>query len=220
VEEKMNNQNNNHYPFQLVPLSYSYSALEPYIDEKTMMLHHDRHLQTYVNNLNTILKDYPELQNWSLEQLLYYIDLVPEKIRTAIINNGGGVYNHNLYFAGLTNDVNSRNVSNAPNLMRAVNSKFGSLDEFKKQFKAQAMSVFGSGYTWLAADKNGELQIINTKNQDTVLPLNLMPIFLIDAWEHAYYLKHYNVRADYIDDWFNVVNWEQAEANYGCIKQG
>jgi len=205
----------NHYPFQLVPLPYAYNALEPYIDEKTMHLHHDKHLQTYVNNLNAALKDYPQLQTWSLEQLLYYSDMLPEQIRTAVINNGGGVYNHNFYFANL-----SPTQSNPTGeLLNAINDQFGSLDNFKTKFKAQALSVFGSGYTWLVINKDGKLEIVNTKNQDTVLPLNSCAVIGIDVWEHAYYLKHYNVRADYIDDWSKIVNWPQAEQNYvSCQK--
>ncbi|MCL2256362.1 MAG: superoxide dismutase, partial [Firmicutes bacterium] len=163
--------NNNHYPFELVPLPYAYNALEPYIDEKTMQLHHDRHLQTYVNNLNAALKNYPDLHNWSLEQLLYYSDILPLEIRTAVINNGGGVFNHNNFFAGMISVSEDKNQT-APNLMNAINSQFGSFDEFKKQFKNNALSVFGSGYTWLASDNNGKLQIVGTKNQDTILPMN------------------------------------------------
>lgn len=207
---------NNHYPFELVPLPYAYNALEPYIDEKTMRLHHDKHLQTYVNNLNAALKDYPELYNWSLEQLLYYTDKAPEKIRTAVINNGGGVYNHNLFFANLESAAEQKNQAGGA-LAQAIDSQFGGFDAFKKEFKTEALSVFGSGYTWLAADMSGKLQIVNTKNQDTVLPMNVVPVMLIDVWEHAYYLKHYNVRADYIDDWFNVVNLRRAEMNYSRI---
>jgi len=205
----------NHYPFQLVPLPYAYNALEPYIDEKTMHLHHDKHLQTYVNNLNAALKDYPQFQTWSLEQLLYYSDMLPEQIKTAVINNGGGVYNHNFYFANL-----SPTQSNPTGeLLNAINDQFGGLDNFKTKFKAQALSVFGSGYTWLVVNKDGKLEIVNTKNQDTVLPLNACAVIGIDVWEHAYYLKHFNVRADYIDDWFKIVNWPQAERNYAsCMK--
>ena len=208
---------NNHYPFELVPLPYPYDALEPYIDEKTMHLHHDKHLQTYVNNLNAALKDCPELHHWSLEQLLYYIDRAPEQIRTAVHNNGGGVYNHNLYFAGLKSAKETKGESGG-DLARAIDAQFGGFDAFKKEFKNQALAVFGSGYTWLVSDACGKLQIVNTKNQDTVLPMNLLPVLLIDVWEHAYYLKHYNVRADYIDDWFNVLNMCQAEMNYSCMK--
>ncbi|MCL2821784.1 MAG: superoxide dismutase [Firmicutes bacterium] len=202
----------NHYPFELVPLPYAYGALMPYIDEKTMHLHHDRHLLTYVTNLNAALKDYPELHDWSLERLLYYSDKLPSEIKTAVINNGGGVFNHNLYFWGM--GTSKQKTQDQSSLMQAINQKYGNFDSFKKQFKAQALSVFGSGNTWLALDLDGGLQIANTKNQDTVLPLDLMPIFLIDVWEHAYYLKHYNLRADYIDDWFDVVDLEKADKNY------
>jgi len=217
--ENILNDGGGHYPFVLVPLPYAYDALEPFIDSKTMELHHDRHLATYVNNLNAALKDYPELHDWSLEQLLYFADYLTEDIRTAVINNGGGVYNHNLFFAMMrareTDNDNGRQVA-APTgeLLMAINNQFGSFDKFKEEFKKDALSVFGSGYTWLAVDGNGQLHMVNTKNQDTVLPLNLLPVMLIDVWEHAYYLKHYNVRADYIDAWFNVVDMDMAEDNY------
>ena len=200
------------YPFPLVPLPYAYNALEPYIDEKTMRLHHDKHLQTYISNLNAAIKDYPDLYGWSLELLLYYIDKVPEKIRTAVVNNGGGVYNHYLFFAGLQSPKPQNKPSGA--LAQSIDLQFGGFEVFKKEFKAAALNVFGSGYTWLCADRNNRLQIVNTKNQDTVLPLNLFPVLLIDVWEHAYYLKHHNKRADYIDDWFNVVNWDKVAEKY------
>jgi len=218
----MNNiEATNHYPFQLVPLPYAYNALEPYIDEKTMRLHHDKHLQTYVNNLNAALKDYPEFHNWSLEQLLYYSDRLPETIRTTVLNNGGGIYNHNFFFAGLagvTDKEGTQYVKPSGVFMQEINAKYGSWESFQQEFKKQALSVFGSGYTWLVSDQNGNLKILNTKNQDTVLPLNLYPIMSIDVWEHAYYLKHYNVRADYIDDWFKVVNLAMAEERYKRVK--
>ena len=228
INQNLFNDGGGHYPFVLVPLPYAYDALEPFIDAKTMELHHDRHLATYVNNLNAALKDYPELHNWNLEQLLYYADYLPKDIRTAVVNNGGGVYNHNLFFAGMKGrdgvEHDASNSGGTPwaasptaELLTAINNKFGSFDNFKDEFKKQALSVFGSGYTWLAADSNGELYIVNTKNQDTVLPLNLLPVMLIDVWEHAYYLKHYNVRADYIDAWFNVVDMDKAKANYAMV---
>jgi Fe-Mn family superoxide dismutase len=141
--------------------------------------------------------------------------MVPEAIRTSVINNGGGVYNHNLFFAGLDSTKIQNQIDNV--LMKTLNATFGSLDDFKKEFKKQALSVFGSGYTWLVAKKDGAVEIVNTKNQDTVLPMNVLPLLTIDVWEHAYYLKHYNVRADYIDDWFKVVNLSRAEMIYGCI---
>jgi len=211
------NTTDNHYPFALVPLPYAYNALEPFIDEKTMQLHHDKHLATYVNNLNAALKDYPALHNCTLQELLYHADLLPVAIKTAVINNGGGVYNHNLYFASFVPAGSSYSgQSNQPMgaLLQAIIAQWGSFDNFKKEFKAQALSVFGSGYTWLASDKNGKLSIINTKNQDTLIPMGLTPIILIDVWEHAYYLKHYNVRADYIDDYFEILDWAGALGRY------
>jgi len=213
----MEGRMNQHYPFELVPLPYAYNALEPYIDELTMRLHHDKHLQTYVNNLNAALESYPELHNWTIEQLLYYSERVPEKIRTAVINNGGGVYNHEFYFANLA--PAAKNSAPRGNLLAAISAQFGSLDAFKAAFKAQALAVFGSGYAWLVVNKDGKLEIITTKNQDSVLPLCACPVLGIDVWEHAYYLKHYNVRADYIDDWFKVLNWQSAEQNFEkCVR--
>jgi len=202
----------NTYPFKLVPLPYAYNALEPYIDEKTMHLHHDAHLQTYVNNLNTAVKDYPELHSWSLEQLLCYSDLIPLKIRSAVINNGGGVFNHNFYFANM--QPNKDQLALSGTLLTAINAEFGSFDNFRSVFKEKALSVFGSGYTALALNHNGGLEIINTANQDTLLRQGACLIMLIDVWEHAYYLKNYNVRANYIDSWFKVVNLSQAEKNF------
>jgi len=221
---------NEHYPFTLMPLPYAYNALEPYIDETTMRLHHDKHLKTYVDNLNAALKDYPELHRWNLEQLLYYIDRVPEAGRTAVKHNGGGVYNHNLYFTSLSpksphGDFTQPLQTNAEifpqhggGLAQALQAKFGGFDAFKQQFKKEALNVFGSGYACLAADKEGGLQIVPVKNQDTVLPLDLFPLLPLDVWEHAYYLKHYNERAAYIDDWFRVADWPQAEARYRRVK--
>jgi Fe-Mn family superoxide dismutase len=200
-----------HYEFENVPLPYDYSALEPYIDTKTMELHHDKHLQTYVNNLNAALKNYPSLHTWSLEKLIYNANSLPKEIRTAVVNNGGGVYNHNFYFAGM---ANSEIKSPIGNLSYAIDKVFGSFDGFKSMFKQQALSVFGSGYAWLVMDRNCNLKIITTANQGTPLVNNLCPILNIDVWEHAYYLKHYNKRADYIDDWFQVVNWEKADEKY------
>lgn len=206
---------NEHYPFVNPPLPYAYDALEPFIDTKTMQLHHDRHLQTYVNNLNNTLKDYPELQSWSLEKLIYNADKLPLAIRQPIKNNGGGVYNHIFYFDGMTN---SETRSQAGTLYPAIIRDFGSVERFYNEFKNQALSVFGSGYAWLVVDQNGKLRIVTSANQDTPLVQNFCPVAAIDVWEHAYYLKHYNERAAYIDDWFNVVNWERASELYkNCI---
>lgn len=206
---------NEHYPFVNPPLPYAYDALEPFIDTKTMELHHDRHLQTYVDNLNNTLKDYPALQNWSLEQLIYNADRLPAAIQKSIKDNGGGVYNHIFYFNGMTN---SETRSNAGILYTAIIKEFGSYEKFYNEFKNQALSVFGSGYAWLVVDQNGKLRIITSANQDTPITRNMCPILAIDVWEHAYYLKHYNKRVDYIDDWTQVVNWEHADELYKqCI---
>jgi Fe-Mn family superoxide dismutase len=205
-------ENQNHYPFTLIPLPYAYDALEPYIDKLTMELHHDKHLQTYITNLNNAIKDRPALQNWTLEQLIYFAYQLPKEIKTTVLNNAGGVFNHNFYFKNLEPNKLQKQPQGA--LLNAIVSKFGSFEDFKTQFKQNALSVFGSGYTALVKTENGELKIVNTKNQDTVLPQNDRLIMLIDVWEHAYYLKNYNLRTNYIDNWFNVVNYQQAEKNY------
>lgn len=202
---------NEHYVFINTPLPYPFNAMEPFIDEKTMNLHHDKHLQTYVDNLNKELSKYPRLQRLSLEQLLKNPYNLPGNARTSIMNNAGGIYNHRFFFNGLMNPNDSEPFGE---LAHAINRTYGDYEKFKSAFKASALSVFGSGYAWLAVDKFGIVMIITTANQDTPLFLNLYPIVNIDVWEHAYYLKHYNKRVGYIDDWFNVVNWEKANNNY------
>lgn len=200
-----------HYPFINPPLPYAYDALEPFIDTKTMHLHHDRHLQTYVDNLNKALKDYPAFHNWSLAQLLTNICSLPASIRIPVKNNGGGVYNHTFYFNGMSN---SETRSQDGMLHPAITKYFGSIERFSDEFKNHALSIFGSGYAWLVADQNGKLKITTTANQDTPISQHLCPIATIDVWEHSYYLKHYNERAAYIDDWFRVVNWVHAAELY------
>lgn len=202
---------NEHYPFTLLPLPYAYNALEPYIDEETMRVHHDKHVGAYVDNLNKALEKYPEFHSWSLDKLLYNIASLPEEIQTKVRNNGGGVFNHNLYFSVLGPD---RGTYPEGNFMNAVNKEFGSLDNFLKILKEKALSVFGSGYAYVVLNRNGKLMIITTKNQDTPLEQNLYPVLPVDVWEHAYYLKHQNRRADYIEDLFKVINWKRVEAVY------
>lgn len=204
--------NNNHYPFINLPLPYSYDALEPFIDEKTMYLHHDRHLQTYIDNLNAALREHPNLQDLSLTQLIRSAYRLPQPLRTAIRNNAGGVYNHRFFFEGLKNPSDDRP---SGELADAIAGSFGSLDAFLELFKKAALSVFGSGYAWLVTNKT-KLSIVTTANQNTPIEHGLEPILAIDVWEHAYYLKHYNVRADYIDDWMRIINWKQAEKNYAA----
>ncbi len=206
---------NEHYEFVNIPLPYAYDALEPYIDEKTMHLHHDKHLQTYINNLNNILREFPTLQELSLEDLITQAVYLPPEVKTPIINNAGGVYNHQFYFSILAPNT-SGGQDNRPVgvLAKYINDVFGGFERFKEQFTAAALSVFGSGYAWLIAGNNGMLSIVTTPNQNTPQLQRYAPIINIDVWEHAYYLKHYNVRADYINDWFQVANWEQANRNF------
>ena len=170
-----------------------------------------RHLQTYIDNLNKALLEYPQFQDWTLEELLVNIPSLPDAIQTPVRNNGGGVYNHQFYFSNLSNPAPMHPTGM---LSEAIQTEFGSFRSFKNSMKDAAASVFGSGYAWLVVDAAGRLKILTTANQDTPLPLGLCPVLNIDVWEHAYYLKHYNLRADYIEDWFQVVNWTQTNNNY------
>lgn len=199
-----------HYPFVNQPLPYAYDALEPYIDTKTMMLHHDKHLQTYINNLNKVLENKPLLQRLSLEELIQTIPHLPPEIQTQVRNNAGGVYNHRFYFDNLKNPSQGKpeGLSSI-----AIDKTFGSFEQFQKALKEAALSVFGSGYGWLVCN-DGKLEIITTPNQNTPLEQGLCPLLNVDVWEHAYYLKHYNLRADYIDDLFQIINWQQVDENY------
>ena len=203
---------NNFYPFVNTPLPYAYNALEPYIDEKTMCLHHDRHLQNYIDNLNKLLDENPALQQFSLEELLTRWCRLPQHLQIPVRNNAGGVFNHRFYFNSMKEPGAP---CEAPRLFDEMSLQFKSPEDFKSQFKEAALSVFGSGYAWLVSH-GGRLKIITTANQNTP-PLNSMtPLLNIDVWEHAYYLKHYNVRAAYIDDWFRVINWEVVEKRFLC----
>ena len=185
--------------------------MEPYIDTQTMRLHHNRHLQAYVDRLNDILSKYPEYQSLSLEQLLISVDSMPPEIQTDIRNNAGGVYNHIFYFMNLKNP----GPQEPPfPLQSYLDSAFHDYETFQKQFTDAALSVFGSGYAWLVINALGNPQIITTANQDTPLAMNMFPLLNIDVWEHAYYLKHFNRRADYIKDWFAVVNWDRINQNF------
>ena len=203
---------NNFYPFVNTPLPYAYNALEPYIDEKTLHLHHDRHLQTYIDNLNKLMDENPALQQFSLEELLTRWCRLPQHLQIPVRNNAGGVFNHRFYFDSMKGPGTS---CQTPRLFDVMSLQFKSAEDFKSQFKEAALSVFGSGYAWLVS-AGGRLKIITTANQNTP-PLNTMtPLLNIDVWEHAYYLKHYNVRAAYIDDWFRVINWEVVEKRFLC----
>ena len=206
---------NDHYKFENTPLPYPYDALEPYIDTKTMELHHDRHLQTYIDNLNAALQDYPRLQEYSLTELIHIASRLPAKVGVPIARNAGGVFNHRFYF-----DEMSPNAESQPTgaLAGAIARKFGGVGAFEEKFREAALSVFGSGYAWLVSDRHGNLRIVITANQETPLTMDLCPVINIDVWEHAYYLKHYNKRGDYIGDWFHVLDWKKANENYlDCV---
>lgn len=206
---------NEHYPFVNPPLPYAYDSLEPYIDTETMYVHHDRLVQRYVLNLNDLLKDYPELQNLSLEDMLTNPESLPEEIRQGIINNGGGLYNHIIYFGGMTNSMTR---SQAETLYPAIVRDFGTVENFFDEFKRYALTIFGSGYAWLVMDQNGLLSIRTTPNQNTPITDNFCVVAGVDVWEHAYFLKRYNDRPAYLEDWFHVVSWEQADERYrNCL---
>lgn len=200
--------------YQLPKLPYAYDALVPTIDEETMHLHHEKHHKTYLTNLNAALEKHPELPEKSIEDLLAGINEVPADIRQAVINNGGGHANHSFFWKIMTPNGQGTPVGE---LKAAIDETFGSFDEFKAQFKAAAASRFGSGWAWLVVD-NGKLAIISTANQDSPLMEGKTPVVGLDVWEHAYYLNYHNVRPNYIDAFWNVVNWEQANENYLAAK--
>ncbi len=201
--------------FQLPPLPYAFNALEPHIDARTMEIHHDKHHAAYTTNLNKALEAYPDLATKSIEALLGDLNAVPEGIRTAVRNNGGGFANHNLFWT-----VMSPNGGGAPSgaLAGAINAAFGSFDAFKEKFNNAAATRFGSGWAWLYVDGGGNLVVGSTPNQDTPLMEGGKPVLGLDVWEHAYYLHYQNRRPDYINAWWNVVNWEAAAANYAAAK--
>jgi Fe-Mn family superoxide dismutase len=197
--------------FELEPLPYAYNALEPYIDEETMHLHHDKHAQAYVNNLNAAIQNAPEFGNIDIEDLMRRINEVPENIRVAVRNNGGGHANHSMFWKIMT--PNGGGNPTGP-IADAINQAFGSFDAFKAAFNDAGLKRFGSGWTWLVADQNGKLSVISTANQDSPLMDGLYPIMGNDVWEHAYYLKYKNMRGDYLNAWWNVVNWDEINRRY------
>lgn len=200
--------------FQLPALPYANDALEPHIDAQTMEIHHDRHHNTYVTNLNAALENAPELQGKSLEDLIANLDAVPESIRTAVRNNGGGHANHSLFW-----EVIGPNGGGQPTgaLADAINSELGGFDNFKEDFAKAATTRFGSGWAWLVV-KDGKLAVTSTPNQDSPIMEGQTPLLGLDVWEHAYYLKYQNKRPDYISAFWNVVNWEEVGKRYDNAK--
>jgi len=195
---------------ELPKLPYAYDALEPYIDARTMEIHHTKHHQGYVDKLNAALEKHPELFDEPLEDLLRNIGRVPEDIRQAVINHGGGHWNHSFFWL-----VMAKSAGDEPSglLAETINATFGGFEKFKEEFTNAGLNRFGSGWAWLVFDK-GKLEIYSTSNQDSPLMENKVPVLGVDVWEHSYYLRYFNRRDEYLKNWWKVVNWRQVEANY------
>jgi Fe-Mn family superoxide dismutase len=200
------------YPFVVQPLAYEMDALMPVLGDDTLRFHHDKHYQTYVDNLNGILADYPELQKLSLKELLTRIKEFPAATQTGIRNNGGGVFNHQLYFDSLKPPVGQMPEGA---IAAALERDFGSFNAWKEEMKQAAVSQFGSGWAWLVADDEGFLEVVKTANQDVPDFTVFTPLLLVDVWEHAYYLQYQNRRADYVEAWFRLINWKKVGKRYG-----
>lgn len=191
--------------FELPKLPYAYDALEPYIDAQTMEIHHSKHHQAYVTNLNAALEKHPQLAGKSLEELLRDLSAVPEDIRTVVRNHGGGTWNHSMFWLVMAPQAGG---APAGDLAKAIEAAFGSFDGFKSEFEKAANGRFGSGWAWLVK-KDGGLAVVSTANQDNPMSEGVTPVLGIDVWEHAYYLKYQNRRAEYVSNWWNVVNWDE-----------
>ncbi|RHE65308.1 superoxide dismutase [Streptococcus gordonii] len=197
----------------LPDLPYAYDALEPYIDEETMHLHHDKHHNTYVTNVNAALAKHPEIGE-DLEKLLADVESIPADIRQAVINNGGGHLNHALFWELMT----AEETAPSAELAADIDATFGSFEDFKVAFTTAATTRFGSGWAWLVVNKEGKLEVVSTANQDTPISEGKTPILGLDVWEHAYYVKYRNVRPDYIKAFFSVINWNKVNELYAAAK--
>jgi Fe-Mn family superoxide dismutase len=197
-------------PFTLPSLPYAFGALEPHIDTQTMQIHHGKHHQTYVNNLNAAIEKAPELANKTIEELMRGIDAAPESVRSAVRNNGGGHWNHSMFW-----QIMGPNAGGEPSgkVADAIKTAFGGFDKFKEQWSAAGVARFGSGWVWLLND-GGKLSINSTPNQDNPLMEGKTPVLGLDVWEHAYYLRYQNRRPDYISAWWNVVNWDEVSKRF------
>jgi Fe-Mn family superoxide dismutase len=204
-----------HVPFTVPPLSYAFDALEPYIDAKTMEIHHDKHHGAYVTNLNKALESNAGLQSKSVEDLIRSLDAIPEAIRTPVRNNGGGHWNHSMFWTILKKGGGGEPKGD---LAAGISAAFGSFADFKTKFGAAAMGRFGSGWAWLFF-KDGKLVVDSTPNQDNPIMSGGKPVMGLDVWEHAYYLKYQNRRPEYIEAWWNVVNWDAVAANFAAAKK-
>lgn len=198
--------------YSLPTLNYDFNALEPYIDQATMEIHYGKHHQTYVNNLNAALEGRAELQEKSLESLLSNLQDVPEEIRTAVRNNGGGHLNHSLFWEVIAPAASGSNPGEK--LAAALNEQFGSFEGFKEEFTKAATTRFGSGWAWLVVNENGSLEVTSTPNQDNPVMEGKTAILGLDVWEHAYYLNYQNRRPEYISSFFNIINWEVVSSKF------
>jgi Fe-Mn family superoxide dismutase len=201
--------------YTLPPLPYDYAALEPHVDAKTMEIHYTKHHQTYITNLNNALKDHPDLQGKTIEDLISHLDAVPEAIRAAVRNNGGGHANHSLFW-----QLMKPGGGGEPNgaLAQAITAELGGFPAFKEAFGKAGLTRFGSGWAWLVAGKDGKLTVTSSPNQDSPIMDGLTPLLGLDVWEHAYYLKYQNRRADYITAWWNTLNWDEIGRRYSAVK--
>lgn len=191
--------------FEMIRLPYDYNALEPFIDAATVEIHYTKHHKKYLDNLNIAIANYQQFNSMSVEEILSNTDNLPSEIKQAVINNGGGYYNHNLYWENMAPKFK---IVPEGKLMDSITAAFTSFADFQKLFSESAIRVFGSGWTWLAINKNKDLKILNTSNQDTPLNIGYKPLLALDVWEHAYYLKYQNRRQEYIENWWNIVNWK------------
>jgi Fe-Mn family superoxide dismutase len=199
----------------VAPLPYAYNALEPYLDEQTMHVHHDKHHETYCANLNAALEKHPELFGKPVEDLLRDLVSVPEDIRTAVRNNGGGYFHHSLFWTFMKPNGGGTPTGKIANI---INEHFGGFENFKTKFNEAGTKHFGSGWVWLVRNQAGKYEIVSTPNQDSPVSQGLYPIFCNDLWEHAYYLKYQNRRAEYLQAWWNVVNWDEINRRVEAVK--
>jgi Fe-Mn family superoxide dismutase len=202
---------------ELPKLPYEYNALEPYIDARTMGIHYSKHHQAYVSNLNKALEGHTDLQSLSTVKLLADLDAIPEGIRTAVRNNGGGHFNHSMFWPSMSPKGGGEPKGN---LKGAIEESFGSFEDFKETFTKSAMTRFGSGWAWLCVGEDGNLFVTSTANQDSPISEGSVPLLGLDVWEHAYYLSYQNRRDAYVEAWWNVVNWDYVVANYTAVQIG
>ena len=200
--------------FELPPLPYQLKDLEPFIDAQTVEIHYTKHHATYLKNLNAALEKYPDLGNWSIESLLKGLDQIPEEIRVAVRNNGGGFYNHNLYWQNMGPKCGGEPTEP---VSKAITDAFGDFTTFKTEIEKTGLGRLGSGYAWLSLKPDHTLLIHSTLNQDSPLADGLSPLLVVDVWEHAYYLKYQNRRAEYLTAWWNLVNWKEVERRYEAL---